>query len=373
MTRQTLLITLGLSALLAAKLPAGEMQSPPDWVTTIAAPGATCSAVSAPGRLSFFGGHDDQGGYLLLQPLDAKGIPTGDAQRMREPFVGAARRPLDVRAHPSKPLLYVWRDRLPDSDAPQEPFAHLLVYRITNSALQEAGAFATGAAFASGKHTGMMTLDLPHDRLFIPNALIQDAKGEWTPAIACVDLDANGLPKTRDDGDLAMRSSPLGRLAAPLGWPFGVVGATRDVVMFGANRGFGVWEWAEPEARLNMLTLNWARQECMMIGHPDESLVYLVANGWRYLYVMRHVDGYMTMMPRIVPLQQWGAMSQPQVIASRNTLAVGAFNGVYLVPLDDGGQPTGESHRLHVAAERVVTLAYNETFDRLYIPVEQSP
>ena len=109
-----------------------------------------------------------------------------------------------------------------------------------------------------------------------------------------------------------------------------------------------------------------------LAGHPTLPVVYLSMVGYSYIFRMEHADGYLTLLPQTVMIND-AVYSPPVVMAKRKRVAFGGANHVHAVGLDDDGWYTNTMEQTVVANPSLEALVYSEKFDRLYAAVEQAP
>jgi hypothetical protein len=88
---------------------------------------------------------------------------------------------------------------------------------------------------------------------------------------------------------------------------------------------------------------------------------------------LEHADGYFTLLPQTISLDNTVVHSAPLVLTKTNQLAVGAAGRICLVDLDDQGRMQAKGVQMTVNNPQVEALTWSERFQRLYVPVEKGP
>lgn len=388
---------LALVAVSAAQEPGAG--SPTGFVTRIAAPLATCSAVSDELGLLVLGQKSQAEHHLSAFRLDAEGRPGAEPERIRLPLPaslqGLSVVPLGLAFHPRLPLLYVWQDvTAPAAGSAQAKavpvdFDHLVVFDVTDGALQPRAAFARGGEFAFGQERGAIGISVAGDLLALPN--LRDAaavsKTDDGAAIGAYELGTNGLPVpvrvpipgsldgfglSKFDMQVVVRMIHVGGFH-PLPTGHGFFVPTRDTVLFSGYTGPGLWDTGNRSAELNYLYVA-NMVTCLIGGHRDIPVVYGARLDSGYLVAMRLAEGYPTLMPQVVIHSYRQFRSTPVVMTAPSPrLAIGGVNAVHVQPLGPDGMFVGTPTTIAVASPSVETLAYSDKHHRLYVPVEKTP
>ncbi|MFW6038871.1 MAG: hypothetical protein ACOC9P_00150 [bacterium] len=284
---------------------------------------------------------------------------------------------IDVAAHPTRPLIYLWQDIVVTEDASpperaRDAVDHLIVFDLSGAEPKRVLEAARGTSYALGNDAGTLTVDQEHGRLFLPNLRCRNDADEYVPAIGYTMLDDDGLPALDTNQQPVLHTTALDRLAMPGGWPGGLSVGAEDVVTFGAYMGFATWSIDNSRQQFNSIPMRWGRMRSAMTGHSDQPMVYLVPGGMQYIYAMRHADGYLTMMPQELDMGAGTGGARPLVVPPRNIVVIGTFQRVALIRLDEHGRFTGEVDDLPVDVRRVTVYAYSRKLDRLYIMVKEA-
>ena len=112
----------------------------------------------------------------------------------------------------------------------------------------------------------------------------------------------------------------------------------------------------------------------MIVGNPKQQMIYMAFHGSDRLFQMEHVDGFLTLMPRLARIGGASFQSIPIFMTKQNKVAVGGVKAVYFVKVDNEGRLTSEAEVVAMSNPSgnpaVRAMAYSEKFDRLYVAVE---
>jgi hypothetical protein len=370
---------------------------------------ASWGALSETHRLLAFG-HERtwQDASLSLVRLDAKGNPVPFAIPWKlPPRPGAlAKFPsytVGGAFHPKLPLLYVWQDVGVPYTAPgaADPtpdlklFDHLLIYNLAKEPPELVVSLCRGPDYVYGQSAGGLAVDAAAEHLYVPN--LHEPKNQGMFHFGRFKLDADGLPVV-DEKDAkqpaAARIKKLTDLNTTRGivpyqqtpveyvtlFQFNGIGyghaffpLTRDTVLVAAWPGLMIWRPDDKVATLSGLPCKFTGHMRLAL-HPRMPLNYAMPafQSADSVFVAGHAEGFLTLLPRQFVFQGTRLSSSPAILAKVGKLAVGGHHHVYMVGLDDKGEPRGEVSRIRVLNPQVRALLYSELFDRLYVAVEVS-
>jgi hypothetical protein len=370
---------------------------------------STWVALSETHKLLVFG-HDRTfpDANLTLVRLDAKGNPApfGIGWKLPPRPAGLVKFPayaISGAFHPKLPLLYVWQDvglvyntpGIPDPTPDTKLFDHLLIYNFAKEPPELVVSLCRGPEYVYGQRAGGLAVDPTGQHLYVPN--LHEVKNPGFFHLGRLNLDTDGLPvldekdakqpppvriKKLSDANVSKGISPpqLTPLEYVNMFQFNAVGyghtflpLSKEIVLIGTHPGLMIWRPDDKVATLHGLPLKG--QGVMHVGvHPRMPLNYTMPASPKpdSVFLAGHADGYLTLLPRQYVLSDTNLSSAPAIIAKGGKLAVGGHYHVYVVGLDDKGQPQGEVTRVRVLNPQVQALVYSEVFDRLYVGVEVS-
>lgn len=379
MIRSTgVLLTAVLGCLVATCLAYGQAAAPsgpaaPTNVTQLVAPGAACVAVSdSLGMIAVaIAGQPHQ---LAIYKLDAAGKVAGQPELLKLPVPDSLKanqnRGTAVLFHPSLPVLYVWQDlnvAAPPA-AHDAEFNHLLVFTIKAGALTPAVAMGRGAEFAQRGDATRLAIDPKGQRLFMPNLLA----GANRPAAGFYELGSDGLPIVVD-GVIKPTTVDVTSINGS-GTGMGIVATNPDAVVLSLYNGPATWDTTNRMGSLNHFAVHQSSNAAYMCGSPDGRWVYGASAGRGLLYAMRHADGYITMLPVVMTLNNYSPSGFPVAMPGNpQRLAIPCTNAVVFVSLDKEGKPVDQIAELPIANSAIRSLGWSDKHKLLYIPVEKLP
>lgn len=406
-------------------------ETPLPFVTTCVAPAARWAAVNDAAGVLAVSHRPKSPAHLSIFRLDPQGqVVAGDPIPLTLPKPPAlGERPnqvLGLACHPRFPLLYVWQD-VPPPDDPAMPidpaqsaeFDHLLIYAVDESPPRLVLSCARGADFHCGSILGGFALDGPAARLYVPN-MQQPGPGPKkapVPAVGWMRIAPDGLPALVDPTPAA--ATAAGAVPAPvvLGLPEAAASRAARLPALEAAKApgampgyskhfesattmFGDWPSPYTYAPLSddiVFTtsfngpVSWVLSDRLgrwgyFFTHPYLPYRYRIAVHPRapaaYMTVVpydgrimrfEHAEGYITLMPQLVIVENLVIHSNPLVLARTNQLAVGGAGIICLVDLDAEGRVQLKGVKMTVNNPQVEALAWSERFGRLYVPVEKTP
>lgn len=404
---------------ITVKLTPTEIKKLP-YVQPLLAPGATCAAVSeAVGKLAI-GQKVGKDAQVSLYALDAAGKPTGApvVLKLPKPATLAPRQayPLSLAFHPNLPLLYVWQDvealagdPVPRTDPAWKDFDHLLVYAVDGVAPELLLSLCRGPRFHTGCIAGSVHPDAAGGKLYVPNMRFGPKNPPDSSAVGWFSLDGDGLPVAA--AEEPKKASPVltpaqaatgrsARVAAlravvaadkPVGafrhtpektygfhwWPSGAgfIPYSRDVFIACGPYGPVTWNSADRRARAQvfLMPVNFVSYYTTRIAaHPTQPVVFASVVGYSYAHRIEHAEGYLTLAPQVVLLENATLKTPPVVMGKRNLVAFGGPNALYLAPINADGKFKEEAGMLvGVQAAVAEGIAWSEKFERLYVAVEK--
>jgi len=369
---------------------------------------------------------DDQGQMAAGEPV-ALTLPKPASLNDRPNHV------LGLVCHPRFPLLYVWQDVAPPAqpDVTIDPalsaeFDHLLIYGLDETPPKLLLATARGADFHCGAVSAGFAFDSVAGRLYVPNMQQPGPMKKPVPAIGWIRIAPDGLPAFDDPspqpnaaagavttlvasapGSLAVVMAPqdavasrAARLAAmdvskasgivPVlskylesptlmfgDWPcpFSYAPVSDDAVLMAGHAGPVSWVLSDRLGRFGAFYLSPYVPYRHRIGaHPRLPAAYLtfVTFDGRILR-MELADGYITLAPQTVSLDNTVIYSPPLVLTKTNQVVVGAAGFVGFVELDEQGRFQAKGQRMTVNNPTVEAFAWSERFGKLYVPLEKTP
>jgi hypothetical protein len=366
-------------------------ETPLPFVTTCVAPLARWAAVndSAAALAVSHRPGPASPAQLSVFKLDAQGqIAAGDPATIVFPKPASlADRPhsaLGMVCHPRLPLLYVWQDVEPPpapltiDPALSADFDHLLIYDLSQTPPELVLATARGDSFHCGTAAGGLTLNADASRLFVPNMQQPGPMQKPVPAIGWIDLTPEGQPKFVEGSSPPELSKHLESTSYTLGdWPspYSYALVSEDSVMLATYSGVASWNLADRLGRFGLFFLTpYIPYRYRIAAHPTAPRVYTaVVNYDGRMVEMEHAEGYLTLAPRTLWLDNVVMHSPPLYLPASNQLAVGAVGRIVLVNLDADGHFKAEGMQMTVNNPQVEALAWSARFGRLYVPVEKTP
>jgi len=388
----------------------------PGNVSTVVAAGARCMAVSEAQSLLAAGCNGERTAWLLLYRLDDKGnLREGEPARTEVPLPdlfkeSSKNRVQAVAFHPTRPLLYVWRDvevrrdKHPPVDTFYNNLDHLLIYSVADGKPALVQGVAHGNRYEFGVHEGGMSVDPAGRRIYVPNAQRPADPPKpmlFSAMVGYIPLDDAGMP-VMDAGAarLVARDSPERyqqhwldpKTDLPYGhdgpYPFSgnLVAYTEkhDVYVMDIDAppsaaGQGQQTGRPSVSRMPLLEI--ARMGYATCGpHPDLPVVFVAGNG-RVVRV-EYADTQPTLMPQWVSFDE-GPYTGPVVMAPERRdaaaagrpgkVAIAIRAWVYLIGIDKDARFTGEAERFEVPYRSWYGLCYSAKLDRFYVAVEQLP
>lgn len=406
-------------------------ESPAPFVTTCVAPAARLAAVSdvagvlvvahrpgAPAPLSVFR-LDDQGQVTADEPVSlalARPAALGDRPNYA----------LGIACHPRFPLLYVWQDvQRPPPETTIDPaasaeFDHLSIFTLDETPPRLLLATARGSDFHCGADAGGFALDAAATRLYAPNMQQPGAMQKPVPAIGWINLAPDGLPVFDDPAVVAgedpaatappppaaplspaeaaaSREARMSAIAqaqasgAPLvlsrylesavvtfsDWPspYSYAPISDDAVLLTSYSGPVSWVLSDRLGRFGYFFFTpYIPYRYRMTAHPTLPVAYVsvVAYDGRIL-CMRHADGYFTLTPQALLLDNVVIHSPPLILTGTQQVVVGAVGKICFADLNAEGRFKATGSQMTVNNPQVEALTWSERFGRLYVPVETTP
>ena len=410
-------------------------ETPLPFVTTCVAPAARVADVNDVAGVLAVAHRPKSPAHLSIFRLDAQGqAAAGDPTPLTLPKPAAlGDRPnqvLGLASHPRFPLLYVWQD-VPPNDPPMpavDPalsaeFDHLLIYSLEETPPKLLLATARGPDFHCGAVAGGFALDGPAARLYVPNMQRTGPMKNAVPAIGWLNISPDGLPALVEAiaagtgaagappatvspapavvlappeaaASRAARLPALEAAKAPgaaqtLGkflesapttfsdWPspYSYAPLTDDTVLTASFSGPVSWVLSDRLGRFGYFFLHpYLAYRYRLVAHPRLPTAYVISVAYDGRIVrLEHADGYFTLTPQSVFIDNAVIHSLPVVLAKTNQLAVGTAGRICIVDLDTDGRLEGKGVQMTVNNPQIEALAWSERFGRLYVPVEKSP
>lgn len=405
-------------------------------VSTLVAPAARIAVVNDLAGVLAVAHRPKSPAHLSIFRLDAQGqlVPGEPAPMMLPKPPALGDRPnqvLGMVTHPRYPLLYVWQD-VPPNDPPtvaidptqSAEFDHLLIYSLEESPPRLLLAACRGPDFHCGAIVGGFALDSAATRLYIPNMQQPGPLKTLVPSIGWIRLAPDGLPavveaKTVIPGvagaasaggasappapilappeAAASRAARLPALEAakipgaatifsiyreppntPFGdWPspYGYAPLSDDAVVMAGVAGPVSWVLSDRLGRFGIFYLHpYLVYRYRVVAHPKLPVVYVTVPGYDARIVrFEHADGYLTLTPQTLLIDNAVMHSQLLYLPRTNQLAMGANGQVCLVDLDAAGRLIGKGVQMTVNNPQVEAVAWSERFGKLYVPVEKTP
>jgi hypothetical protein len=364
-------------------------ETPLPYVTTCTTPAARFAAVSEAAGALAVSHRPDSPAQLSVFKLDDHGqIAAGEPAAVMFPKPAAlADRPhagLGLVCHPQLPLLYVWQDvEAPPAGTTIDPalsaeFDHLLIYDLATSPPTLLLATARGEGFHCGTAAGGLALNADATRLYVPNMQQLDATRKTVPAIGWIDLLPDGRPATVEGSAPPEISRHLESTSYTLGdWPspYSYAPVSDEAVMLATYSGVASWNLEDRLGRFGLFFLTpYIPYRYRIAAHPTQPLVYTaVVNYDGRLVEMEHAEGYLTLAPRTLWLDNVVLHSPPVLVPPSNQLAFGSVGRVCAVALDGEGRFKAEGVQMTVNNPQVEALAWSTKYGRLYVPVEKTP
>jgi hypothetical protein len=413
------------------------LETPLPFVTTCVAPAARFAAVDDAAGVLAVGHRPGGAAHVTIVRLDDQGqVAAGEPVVLTLPKPATlgdrANHVLGLACHPRFPLLYVWQDVAPPAlpDVTIDPaltaeFDHLLIYGLDQTPPKLLLATARGADFHCGALSSGFALDSAAGRLYVPNMQQPGPMKKPVPAIGWIRIAPDGLPVFDDPNPqpvatASVATSPAAGAAAPAAvmaspeaaasraarlaaievakasgimpvlskylesptlmfgdWPcpFSYAPISDDAVLMAGHAGPVSWVLSDRLGRFGAFYLSPYVPYRHRIGaHPKLPAAYLtfVTYDGRILR-MELADGYITLAPQTVSLDNTVIHSPPFVLAKTNQVVVGAAGFVGFVDLDEQGRFQAKGQRMTVNNPTVEALAWSERFGKLYVPVEKTP
>jgi hypothetical protein len=400
-------------------------------VATCVAPAARCAAVSDVASVLAVAHRPKSPAHLSIFHLDPQGqVVAGDPVPLmlpKPPALGdRLNQVLGMACHPRFPLLYVWQD-VPQNDAPTPPiepalsaeFDHLFIYSIEESPPKLLLATARGADFHCGAIVGGFALDATATRLYVPNMQQLDPMKKTVPAVGWMQLAPDGLPALVDTNPAAVaaaagtaapapaalgppeaaasraarlpalevakapgaaQSLNLHRESAPAtfgDWPcpFSYAPLTDNAVLTASYSGAVSWVLSDRLGRFGYFFIHpYLAYRYRIAAHPKLPSAYVtnVAYDGRIVR-LEHADGYITLVPHAVMIDNAVIHTPPLVLPRTNQVAVGTNGRICVVDLDTDGRLQPKGVQMTVNNPQIEALVWSERFGRLYVPVEKTP
>jgi hypothetical protein len=410
-----------------------EMSLP--FVTTCVAPAARMAAVNDVAGVLAVAHRPKSPAHLSIFRLDAQGqVAAGEPTPLTLPKPAAlGDRPnqvLGLACHPRFPLLYIWQD-VPPNDPPtmaidpaqSAEFDHLLVYSLEETPTRLLLATARGPDFHCGAVVGGFALDGPAGRLYVPNMQRPGPMKNMIPAVGWLNIAADGLPALADANAAATAAAAAPASASPApavpalalpeaaasraarlpaleaaktpgaaqtlakflesapttfsDWPspFSYAPLTEDAVLTTSYSGPVSWVLSDRLGRFGYYFLHpYLAYRYRIAAHPRLPAAYVITVAYDGRIVrLEHAEGYFTLMPQAVLIDNAVIHSVPLVLTKTNQLAVGTAGRICLVDLDTEGRLQGKGVQMTVNNPQIEALAWSERFGRLYVPVEKTP
>jgi hypothetical protein len=415
----TLLVPLARAREFTVKLTPTEIKKI-SYVQTLVAPGATCAAVGEAVNKVAIGQKIDKEAQVSLYFLDDAGKPFGIPVVVKLPrpatLAGRETYPLSLAFHPSLPLLYVWQDvealkgdPVPPADPAWKDFDHLLVYAVNKAAPELLLSLCRGQRFHTGCAAGSVHADAAGGKLYVPNMRFGPKNPPDSAGVGWFSLDGDGLPVAGDEEPkngapvltpekaVTVRLARVAALKAAVaadkpvgafrhtpantygfgGCPAGMgfIPYSRDVFIAGGLYGPVTWNAGDRRARAQvfLMPINFVCYYRTRIAvHPTQPAVFASVVGYSYAHRVEHAEGYLTLAPQIVLLENATLKTAPIVMGRRNLVAFGGPKALYLAPIDAAGKFEEKAGLVApIEADDVEGIAWSEKFDRLYVAVEK--
>jgi hypothetical protein len=405
-------------------------ETPLPYVTTCVAPAARSAVVNDVAGVLAVAHRPKSPAHVSIFRLDPQGqIAPGDAAPIilpKPPALGdRPNQVLGMLCHPRFPLLYLWQD-VPQNDAPApsiEPalsaeFDHLLIYSVEESPPKLLLATARGADFHCGSIVGGFALDAAAARLYVPNLQQPGPMKKPVPAIGWIHLAPDGLPALVDSNPTAAATAGTAAPApAALGppeaaasraarlpaleaakapgalqtlskflesattifgdWPspYSYVPLTDDTVLTASFSGPASWVLSDRLGRFGYFFLHpYLAYRYRIAAHPKLPSAYVTTIAYDGRIVrLEHADGYFTLVPQAVMIDNTVIHTAPLVLTRTNQLAVGTNGRICVIDLDTEGRLQAKGVQMTVNNPQIEALAWSERFGRLYVPVEKTP
>lgn len=365
-------------ALLAMSLASGWAAQPagppaPTNMTQFVAPGAMCVAVgdSLGMVVAAVAGHPHQ---LAIYRIDGAGEIAGEPDLLRLPVPESLKanqnRGTAVLFHPSLPVLYAWQNLTTAAPptAHDAEFDHLLVFAVKDGTLTPVIALGRGPQFAQLGDATRMAVDPKGRRLFMPNLLA----GANRPAAGFYELGSDGRP-ILVDGVIKPTTVDVASIPGSV-TGMGIVATNPDAVVLSLHNGPATWDTTNRLGALNHFAVHQHSNAAYMCGSPDGRWVYGASAGRGLLYAMRHADGFITMLPSVMPLNTCKPSGFPVVLpGDPRLLAIPCSGAVAFISLDGEGRPTDQVRETPIANPAIRALGWSDRHKRLYIPVDKLP
>ncbi len=196
-----------------------------------------------------------------------------------------------------------------------------------------------------------MLLDVANKRLFVPNTRSESG----TYQLAFTTIDDQGMVDVKDD-ELQLTGQATNKFVySNQSWPFGYLVVRKDRVIAGAESGPMTWDIGRKDNPLFRYLLGGASHHIAMAKHPQQSVIYSVATGTPYVFQVRHVAGYITLLPQRLTLGaaddlQW--YCEPVLLSHARQLALSDKEGrVFLLSLDEKGRFAGQVQQVAIEGE----------------------
>jgi hypothetical protein len=385
-------------------LPAAKVGTVPILVPVPVPPAISVALSETLGLLAFAHERAYVDAHLSLVKLDAKGSPAAyctswKLPRPPEVLAKFGFSALSVAFHPKLPLLYVWQDvglnyGVPVTGQPPEwaQFDHLLIYNVAKETPELVVSLFRGEQTHFGMAGGALAVDPAGAFLCVPS--VSEAKSRFLH-FGRFRLDSDGMPLL-DDADvklpLAARIKKLAERSVaktmtpaqitpieyvhvlpmnPYGGASSIYLLAKDVIITGGPHGVVTWRPDDKQATMHALPLKTPGQT-LVSAHPTLPFLFATTANTDSFFRVAHAEGYLSLLPLQITLPQTRLFSPPIVFDKGKRVAVGGHYHVYVVALDEKGEPQPNVTKVQVLSPTVRTLIYSERWDRLYVGVEVS-
>jgi hypothetical protein len=382
----------------------------------------------APAAAALAIGHAQESAvHVSIFRLDAQGQPLVEEPRpltLPKPasLAGYKTQILGLACHPRFPLLYVWQDVEPNpidgtqlNPALATEFDHLFVYSLEEAQPKLLMATARGPDFGCGNLAGGFTLDASSGRLYVPNLRRIAPNKNYIGAIGWVAIDPDGLPApsppptaagavtgaaapppaTVSLAPLDPAAAAAARAAKLASWgvqvprvtaevvpqtfdfacPYSYAPISDKVVMLAGYAGPVSWVLDDRLGRFNYLYVQpYVPNRYRVAVHPTLPSVYMTTVTYDgHLLRFEHADGYLTLAPQTLYVDNAVIHTPPIVIAKRGKLAFGAASRICVIDLNAEGRFTTQGAQMTINNLKPSGVAWSDRFERLYVAVEKTP
>jgi len=403
-------------------------ETPLPYVTTVTAPLARHVAVSEPAKMMVIGHRPKHPVHLSFYRLDDQGLViAGEPVSIMLPkpaaLVSNPNWALGILCHPHLPLVYVWQDvepltgNLPVEGPSVAEFDHLLIYSLAEPEPKLLLATARGPEYASGNLVGGFALNAAATRLYVPSMQQFDvATKKFVTGVGWLVLDPDGLPPF-DSVDAPVEVSLAAAPAVPTpdaatataaqaakmaaieagkaagkpltprryletAWtfsgqpsPYCYAPLNDDIVFAASHSGPTYWILTDRLGRFGYHYVQpYVPFRYRVTAHPTAPSVYVtpVIYDGRMMRI-EHADGYFTLVPQTLLLDNIVYHSTPILLTKTNQLVVGANGRICLIDLEADGRFKAAAVQMTVNNPTVEGIAWSEKFGRLFVPVEKLP